>query len=120
MSRRHPGSRRATRCATTGKASYPTRKAARTTASTSSVTGPVNVYACVACLGWHIGHTPAHVLSGEKPRFTAADQVALLGVEASVVRRCPACGAEGTLRVGILHAASCDWRGGDERLPLRS
>lgn len=110
---------KATRCAVSGKAAFSTRKGARDAARASSATGQLNVYRCVACRYWHFGHAAAKVASGAEPRFTAAEQAKHLGVQDSVVRRCPACGAEGTWRVGFLHAASCDWRGTDRQLPLR-
>lgn len=107
------------RCVTTGKAAFRTRSEAKQRWRSSSGSDQVNVYRCVVCNHWHIGHVPAHVADGSQARFTPAQQARFLGVDDRVVRRCPSCAAEGTLRVGILHAVSCDWRKGDERLPLR-
>lgn len=111
---------KATRCAVSGKAAFSSRKEARATARSSSATGQLNVYRCVACNYWHYGHVAANVASGEGPRLSKSGQARVLGVQDAVVRRCPICGAEGTLRTGILHAASCSRRHGrDETLPLR-
>lgn len=112
--------RRATRCAVTGKAAFESRAEAKQRLRAASMSNAgATVYRCAAADHWHIGHQPERVASGAVPRMSMGEQVLRLGVDDRVVRQCPACGAEGTLRVGILHAAACDWRKGDERLPLR-
>lgn len=108
------------RCATTGKAAFRSRGAARRALRSASMSNRhAGVYLCAVGDHWHIGHQPARVALGDAPRMSLTEQASRLGVEDRVIRRCPSCGAEGTLRIGILHAAACDWRSGDDRLPLR-
>lgn len=112
--------RPADRCAVTGKAAFLDRDAARKHLRASSMDNRhVSVYRCVAGDHWHIGHQPDRVASGLSRRMGPDEQASRLGITDSVVRRCPSCGAEGTIRIGILHAVSCGWRTGDERLPVR-
>jgi hypothetical protein len=107
------------KCSATGKLSYRDRGAARAAARRTSGER-LSVYACVACLGWHLGHIPPVVARGAVPRHSLTEQARSAGLEDRAVRRCPACGAEGTARVGVLHTADCSMRSRpDVDLPVR-
>jgi hypothetical protein len=113
---------RADRCQATGKAAFDTRDAARGRIRASSLDGTgLVVYRCAAGDHWHIGHAPPQVVRGVVARMSLDEQAERLGAVAgaSVVRRCPSCEAEGTPRVGVLHAVGCDWIGDDAALPVR-
>lgn len=56
-------------CTLTGKRVYATRRLART-ARARICTGPLSIYRCDACEGFHLGHLPRAVVAGvqERPR----------------------------------------------------
>jgi hypothetical protein len=113
---------RADRCEGTGKAAFDSRDAARARIRASSLDSRgLTVYRCALGDHWHIGHVPPHVARGVVARMSLDEQARRLGetAAATVVRCCPSCGAEGTPRVGVLHAAGCDWTGDDAALPVR-